>query len=1223
MEYASQGNSILWGDGGHQDDFVTGYILEIEGSIQPPVLKPDLSLSSVDLRVLNGAGLESAGLSVGESVRFEVSVHNSGATNASGDVLVQIFEDGVPADLSNYDSNAFSIVASGVISESIPVGGSRLVSIPWTVLGSDRVSTFSAVAEFVGNRAASQSGSVLPIAEGSLANNGVGKSVQIGFPAGVYGIDVEPAAWVGLLEGQSFALSGTAVYDWGDNEPVLGALATISVNGVDYTDRTASPSGAWSVVVNGLPATNYVARVEVDDGRLVGSTNLMLSVGSGPQTIDLRVKQVAFERGTYRASGTTGYAVLGSNVVLKALVRNDGKAPSGDFSVSFLDSSDASYSSYSTNLPAFSERWVVAPAGWTATLGSSSLTVVADSGGAVAEGNETNNERSCTVVGSAAKPDLIVSDVSWSPASVKDGDSVTLSATVRNQGGAALPAGSFDVLFRVGGADVATETVALLSDLTNGASVTVQTSWSAVAGAQSFSAEADSGSAIDEDFEDNNVRTESFTVRQALPDLRPFYYLYGREYSWYYRSGLSFSPSKPVEGEAVTVSCDVYNHGTVPIAAGASFNVEFSADSSVFATETVTLLSELAVGAKVQVSSVWNHTTNGAVSFSASVDAAEAITEESESNNTTSRGLVVYPVAAELAAAGLSFSPLQPLPGASVSLTASVRNSGGAAGGAGEVVEFFAGSTNVVDKIGEAALVSDIAEKGGSGSVSVDWSAPGSAGNISVFVRINGTVYSKVLTVTENPAPNLQLFSEDISVSPTLPNRGESVTVMANIRNMEGSTATNFNVRFSFDRDPGQMVELAMVPVASLGVGSNRTVVATSEIVAQNSAYSVKVELLPNGDQGDADEGDNIATSSFLLADTPRADAGGDTNGFVGQTLALDGSGSANASNYVWEIVSAPSNSAAVLVGADTATPTLVPDQAGAYEIQLTVDGTLDTVTLTADWIEWVVESAHGTPVPTLGTNFVAYGTVLSNSVELAVTNGTTLYRCANATNSFVATATNHETVEWNWNTNYWLEAITMGNGSVTGGSTWVAAQSNATFTATPDAGWLFMGWSGDWVADYTHTNATFQMDAPKMLSATFSEDADGDGLLNNNETAIGSNPRMLDTDGDGFDDGFEVGNGYNPTQSDEVLVNYIRANKPSFQLYSEEQLLNVRLDSCLIPVEDGEIAIDLKLEYREDLLTGVWLPLESGRWVSSNGVSQWIDSGVLDKCFYRVIVEE
>jgi prenyltransferase beta subunit len=85
----------------------------------------------------------------------------------------------------------------------------------------------------------------------------------------------------------------------------------------------------------------------------------------------------------------------------------------------------------------------------------------------------------------------------------------------------------------------------------------------------------------------------------------------------------------------------------------------------------------------------------------------------------------------------------------------------------------------------------------------------------------------------------------------------------------------------------------------------------------------------------------------------PFADAGPDTEGFVGQPATLDGSASFDPEDdpltFTWAFDSVPADSAltaADINGADTATPTIVPDVVGTYTLSLVVsDGQFNSQT--------------------------------------------------------------------------------------------------------------------------------------------------------------------------------------------------------------------------------------------------------------------------------------
>jgi hypothetical protein len=101
--------------------------------------------------------------------------------------------------------------------------------------------------------------------------------------------------------------------------------------------------------------------------------------------------------------------------------------------------------------------------------------------------------------------------------------------------------------------------------------------------------------------------------------------------------------------------------------------------------------------------------------------------------------------------------------------------------------------------------------------------------------------------------------------------------------------------------------------------------------------YTVRLVVTDEG--GLESVPDEVTISSDNMA--PTADAGVDQLVIVGSTVLLDGSASSDPEHdplsYSWRILSAPLDSGARLLDAETATPSFVADVEGRYDISLSV----------------------------------------------------------------------------------------------------------------------------------------------------------------------------------------------------------------------------------------------------------------------------------------------
>lgn len=127
-------------------------------------------------------------------------------------------------------------------------------------------------------------------------------------------------------------------------------------------------------------------------------------------------------------------------------------------------------------------------------------------------------------------------------------------------------------------------------------------------------------------------------------------------------------------------------------------------------------------------------------------------------------------------------------------------------------------------------------------------------------------------------------------------------------------------------------------PLTSSAVLSNPADVSTTFEIDTLGDYVV--ELVVTDANGAESCPDEVTVSTFNSA--PVADAGDDQAiTLIGTTVDLNGTGSYDDDgddiSFLWEITGSPVNSEAALVDPETSTPTLTPDEYGAYTISLTV----------------------------------------------------------------------------------------------------------------------------------------------------------------------------------------------------------------------------------------------------------------------------------------------
>ena len=261
---------------------------------------------------------------------------------------------------------------------------------------------------------------------------------------------------------------------------------------------------------------------------------------------------------------------------------------------------------------------------------------MADSKSAVTESNEENNTLCTTATIVVGRPDLLMTDTSFTATSVNAGATLPVANTVLNQG--TLNAGAFTVGFRLsanniygGSDDIAITTTRSVTSLAIGASSAATTNLliptTTPSGNYYICSKADSANTITEINDSNNTLCSTTQVFVPLPDLTT--------------TALSTTTTRVAPAGTLALSNTAKNKGgssagAFVIAFHLSTNAVYGDVDDIAFTATRSLTS-LGVGASSVVSTtltIPSTTPLGAYYICAMADSKSAVTESNEENNT-------------------------------------------------------------------------------------------------------------------------------------------------------------------------------------------------------------------------------------------------------------------------------------------------------------------------------------------------------------------------------------------------------------------------------------------------------------------------------------------------------------------------------------------------------------------------------------------------------------
>ncbi len=248
----------------------------------------------------------------------------------------------------------------------------------------------------------------------------------------------------------------------------------------------------------------------------------------------------------------------GDTIVMKAVIKNQGNAPTPAgtiHGVAFTSDGNLGSKVWSDDFKTSIApgEWVTVTANggfsgatWDAVAGTYTIQAWVDDVDRMVEENEDNNILTRTMTVSAAaptltptptatptpsgNPDLVVTDVSWEPASPANGDTIVMKATIKNQGNAPTPAGTIHGVAFTSDGNLGSKVWSddFRTSIAPGEWVTVTANggsagatWDAVAGTYTIQAWVDDVDRMVEENEDNNILTRTMTVGAAAPTPTP------------------------------------------------------------------------------------------------------------------------------------------------------------------------------------------------------------------------------------------------------------------------------------------------------------------------------------------------------------------------------------------------------------------------------------------------------------------------------------------------------------------------------------------------------------------------------------------------------------------------------------------------------------------------------------------------------------------------------
>ncbi|MFC1901113.1 CARDB domain-containing protein [Chloroflexota bacterium] len=382
-----------------------------------------------------------------------------------------------------------------------------------------------------------------------------------------------------------------------------------------------------------------------------------------------------------------------------------------------------------------------------------------------------------------SKPDLIVESIIWSPLSPSKGDTITITATVKNQGDAlSLPS---EVRLYVDGY---MKKEVYLGNVSAGGTSIKEFTWIAQQGSHIFKIAIDEGRTVDESNETNNEK--SIAITTLTPDLVV--------------QSISWQPTGPTAGDNATYVFIVRNQGNGKAAPSFGY---FYIDNEWQSTVNFDGIEPNGIYTSTLIWPV----QAGVYKVKFVIDPNNRIVESDEDNNESVADFP--PIVPDLFIKNLEWSPSIPTVGETVNFTVTIGNQGRA----------VVSDCTFYVYIGDIASFSESARNvriGGTDAVTFSWVAQPGSHMIRIIVDPNDYHVETVESNNEATLVNaLTVISADLAIDPItwLPEEvspGDTLTFSVTVRNRGYGEAVTTRLNYFVN---GEKVDSRAVSSLSYG----------------------------------------------------------------------------------------------------------------------------------------------------------------------------------------------------------------------------------------------------------------------------------------------------------------------------------------------------------------------------------------------------------------------